>query len=197
MRRFLALLLLQGLRRYSKKQGITKIALGHHRDDILETFFLNLFYAGKLKAMPPKLRSGNQKARYRRVAMALYFSDWQKYFLPGPGYFHPSFPAFFSLPDAADFPILSRMILTVSSNVLFRKGILPVVFVRAYAADLYMAMQKNRASQKLRWAIIVTRNNWKLLMFRVSHYIFLFAIRERSDDHILAIITAQFRWHGF
>ena len=42
---------------YAKKQGITKIALGHHRDDILETFFLNIFYAGKLKAMPPKLLS--------------------------------------------------------------------------------------------------------------------------------------------
>ena len=42
---------------YARKQGITKIALGHHRDDILETFFLNLFYAGKLKAMPPKLLS--------------------------------------------------------------------------------------------------------------------------------------------
>ena len=42
---------------YAKEKGITKIALGHHRDDILETFFLNIFYAGKLKAMPPKLLS--------------------------------------------------------------------------------------------------------------------------------------------
>ena len=42
---------------YAKQHGVTKIALGHHRDDILETFFLNIFYAGKLKAMPPKLLS--------------------------------------------------------------------------------------------------------------------------------------------
>ena len=37
--------------------GITKIALGHHRDDILETFFLNLFYSAKIKGMPPKLKT--------------------------------------------------------------------------------------------------------------------------------------------
>jgi tRNA 2-thiocytidine biosynthesis protein TtcA len=42
---------------YAKEQKVTKIALGHHRDDILETYFLNMFYGGKLKAMPPKLLS--------------------------------------------------------------------------------------------------------------------------------------------
>ncbi|MBU6470762.1 MAG: tRNA 2-thiocytidine(32) synthetase TtcA [Gammaproteobacteria bacterium] len=42
---------------FAAQHGITRIALGHHRGDIIETFFLNLFYAGKLKAMPPKLQS--------------------------------------------------------------------------------------------------------------------------------------------
>lgn len=45
----------------AEKLGATKIALGHHRDDILETLFLNMFHGGTLKSMPPKLLSDNGK----------------------------------------------------------------------------------------------------------------------------------------
>lgn len=45
------------LYRFAKEQGYTKIALGHHRDDLVETLFLNMFHGGTLKTMPPKLRS--------------------------------------------------------------------------------------------------------------------------------------------
>lgn len=47
------------LYRTAKELGATKIALGHHRDDMLETLFLNMFYGGKLKSMPPKLLTDN------------------------------------------------------------------------------------------------------------------------------------------
>lgn len=49
------------LYRYAKQIGATKIALGHHRDDIVETLFLNMFFGGKLKAMPPKLLSDDKE----------------------------------------------------------------------------------------------------------------------------------------
>lgn len=46
---------------FAEQIGAHKIALGHHRDDIVETLFLNMFFAGKLKAMPPKLLSDDQR----------------------------------------------------------------------------------------------------------------------------------------
>ena len=73
------------LYRTAEELGATKIALGHHRDDILETLLLNMFFGGRIKAMPPKLRSDNggntvirplaycEEADIKRYAAALQF----------------------------------------------------------------------------------------------------------------------------
>ena len=49
------------LYRFAAENGVTKIALGHHRDDIVETLFLNMFFGGRMKAMPPKLLSEDRR----------------------------------------------------------------------------------------------------------------------------------------
>jgi tRNA 2-thiocytidine biosynthesis protein TtcA len=67
------------LYRVAEEFGCNKIALGHHRDDILATFFLNLFYAAKLKSMPPKLVSDNGKHTVIRPLAYVAESDIIKY----------------------------------------------------------------------------------------------------------------------
>lgn len=61
------------LYRFAAENGITKIALGHHRDDIVETLFLNMFFGGRLKAMPPKLLS--QDGRHIVIRPLAYVAE--------------------------------------------------------------------------------------------------------------------------
>jgi tRNA 2-thiocytidine biosynthesis protein TtcA len=67
------------LYRLADELGATKIALGHHRDDILETLFLNLFYGGKLKGMPPKLRSDDGRHIVIRPLAYVKEADLERY----------------------------------------------------------------------------------------------------------------------
>ncbi len=70
---------------YARQNGITKIALGHHRDDIIETAFLNMFYGSKLKAMPPKLLSDDKTnilirpLAYCKESDIIRYSDHQQF----------------------------------------------------------------------------------------------------------------------
>ena len=61
------------LYKWAAANGITRIALGHHRDDIVETFFLNLFFGGRLKAMAPKLKS--EDGRHVVIRPLAYVSE--------------------------------------------------------------------------------------------------------------------------
>ena len=67
------------LYRVADELGATKIALGHHRDDILETFFLNMFFGGKLKSMPPKLQSDDGRHIVIRPLAYVKEKDMERY----------------------------------------------------------------------------------------------------------------------
>ena len=67
------------LYRVADELGATKIALGHHRDDILETFFLNMFFGGKLKSMPPKLQSDDGRHIVIRPLAYVQEADTSRY----------------------------------------------------------------------------------------------------------------------
>ncbi|PVZ68814.1 tRNA 2-thiocytidine(32) synthetase TtcA [Pelagibaculum spongiae] len=70
---------------FAEAHKIDKIALGHHRDDMIETLFLNLFYGGKLKSMPPKLLSDDQKnvvirpLAYCKEEDLIRFADYKQF----------------------------------------------------------------------------------------------------------------------
>jgi tRNA 2-thiocytidine biosynthesis protein TtcA len=70
---------------HAKEQGFTKIALGHHRDDLVATFFMNLFFHAKIATMPPKLRSDDgehvviRPLAFVRESDIVEYADWKRF----------------------------------------------------------------------------------------------------------------------
>jgi len=64
---------------YAEEHGFNRIALGHHRDDIIETLFLNMFHGGSLQSMPPKLRSNDGRNVVIRPLAYCKEKDIEKY----------------------------------------------------------------------------------------------------------------------
>ena len=70
---------------WAADNGITRIALGHHKDDIVATFFLNMFFGGTLKGMPPKLQSDDGRhvvirpLAYVREKDIVAYADWKQF----------------------------------------------------------------------------------------------------------------------
>jgi tRNA 2-thiocytidine biosynthesis protein TtcA len=64
---------------FAADNGVTKIALGHHRDDIVQTLFLNMFYGSKISAMPPKLRSDDERNTVIRPLAYVSEADIESY----------------------------------------------------------------------------------------------------------------------
>jgi len=63
----------------AKKLGMNKVALGHHRDDVIETLFLNLFHNGRIKAIPPKLLTSSKELIVIRPLFSVREQDIQEY----------------------------------------------------------------------------------------------------------------------
>lgn len=88
---------------FADKIGATKIALGHHRDDMIETLFLNMFFNGALKSMPPKLFSDDKKHTVIRPLALTSESDIKRY------------------SEAKDFPIIPCTLCGSQENMQRKK----------------------------------------------------------------------------
>jgi tRNA 2-thiocytidine biosynthesis protein TtcA len=83
---------------FAQKNGVTKIAMGHHKNDMVETLFLNMFYGGRLKSMPPKLLTDSEAFVVIRPMAYIHEKDLSRY------------------ADVMGFPIISDHLCGVAEN---------------------------------------------------------------------------------